>query len=47
MTSQQRTYVDATLNGHSEARSRGLAGYKAAPRAEVMQRALGGEKVTR
>ncbi|WP_313629854.1 YqaJ viral recombinase family protein [Pseudomonas sp.] len=45
LTTQQRTYVDAMLAGHSEARSRELAGYKAAPKAEVVQRALDGEKV--
>jgi len=45
LTVQQRTYVEAMLAGHSEAKSRDLAGYKAAPRAEVVQRALDGETV--
>ncbi|TKD30017.1 lambda exonuclease family protein [Azotobacter chroococcum] len=45
LTEQQRIYVDAMLAGHSEARARDLAGYKAAPRAEVVQRALDGETV--
>lgn len=45
LTAQQRTYVDAILAGHSESKARDLAGYKAAPKAEVVQRALDGEKV--
>ncbi|MFD2641812.1 lambda exonuclease family protein [Pseudomonas japonica] len=45
LTTQQRTYVEALLAGRTEARARELAGYKAAPKAEVVQRALDGEKV--
>lgn len=45
LTAQQQTYVDAILAGHSEAKARDLAGYKAGPKAEVVQRALDGEKV--
>jgi len=45
LTVQQRTYVDAMLAGHSEAKARDLAGYKAGPKAEVVQRALDGETV--
>lgn len=45
LTTQQQTYVDAILAGHSEARARDLAGYKAGPKAEVVQRALDGETV--
>ena len=45
LTAQQRTYVDAILAGHSEAKARDLAGYKAGPKAEVVQRALDGETV--
>ncbi|AZD07520.1 Phage related protein [Pseudomonas chlororaphis] len=45
LTAQQRTYVDAILAGHSEAKARDLAAYKAPPKAEVVQRALDGEKV--
>lgn len=45
LTAQQRIYVDAMLDGRTEARARELASYKAAPKAEVVQRALDGEKV--
>lgn len=45
LTVQQRTYVDAMLAGHGEAKARDLAGYKAGPKAEVVQRALDGETV--
>jgi hypothetical protein len=45
LTTQQRTYVDAMLAGHGEAKARELAGYKAGPKAEVVQRALDGETV--
>ncbi|MEC4239106.1 lambda exonuclease family protein [Pseudomonas sp. DSV-1] len=45
LSKQQRVYVDAILAGHSEARARDLAEYKAPPRAEVVQRALDGESV--
>lgn len=45
LTSQQGIYVDAILAGHSEGKARDLASYKAAPKAEVVQRALAGEKV--
>jgi hypothetical protein len=45
LTVQQRTYVEAMLAGHSEAKARDLAGYKAGPKAEVVQRALDGETV--
>jgi hypothetical protein len=42
LTEQQQKYVDAILSGSSEAAARDEAGYKAAPRAEGIQRALQG-----
>mgnify|MGYP003634996055 FL=1 len=45
LTKQQKLYVDALLVGKSEADARETAGYKAAPKAEVVQRALDGESV--
>ncbi|HEY8357012.1 MAG TPA: YqaJ viral recombinase family protein [Ramlibacter sp.] len=39
---RQQKYVDAILNGSSEAEARLLAGYKAAPKAEAVERALAG-----
>ncbi|CAB3959420.1 hypothetical protein LMG7053_05916 [Achromobacter ruhlandii] len=45
LTDQQKKYVDAILAGRSEAAARDIAGYKAAPRADVIQRAIDGEKV--
>lgn len=45
LTVQQALYVEARQAGKSEAQAREAAGYKAAPRAEVIQRALDGEKV--
>lgn len=45
LTAQQKIYVGAMLEGQSEARARELAGYKAAPKADVVQRALDGESV--
>lgn len=45
LTEQQKKYVDAILAGRPESVARDIAGYKAAPRAEVIQRAIAGEKV--
>lgn len=45
LTRQQRLYVDAILSGCGEIEAREKAGYKAAPKAEVVQRALAGETV--
>lgn len=45
LTAQQQRYVEAILSGKSETQAREVAGYKAAPRAEIIQRALDGEKV--
>lgn len=45
LTEQQRTYVDALLDGLSEAEARDKAGYKTAPRADAIKRAIAGEKV--
>lgn len=45
LTSQQAIYVEAIMSGKTEAQAREAAGYKAAPRAEVVQRALDGEIV--
>src|SRR5690554_461726 len=45
LTDQQEKYVTALKSGKSEAEARETAGYKAAPKAEVVQRALDGEKV--
>lgn len=42
---KQSAYVNAILAGHTEAKAREIAGYKAAPKAEVVQRAIDGEKV--
>ena len=45
LTDQQAKYVQAILSGKSEAQARDAAGYKAAPKAEAVQRALDGEAV--
>lgn len=45
LTEQQSKYVEAIRAGHAESRAREIAGYKAAPKAEVVQRAIDGEKV--
>lgn len=45
LTEQQRIYVAALLAGRSETEARLEAGYKAAPKAEAVQRALAGESV--
>jgi hypothetical protein len=45
LTSQQKKYVTAILDGRSESQARDIAGYKAGPKAEVVQRALDGESV--
>ncbi|MEH6566214.1 MAG: YqaJ viral recombinase family protein [Halopseudomonas sp.] len=45
LTKQQKLYVDALLAGKSEAAARETAGYKTAPKADVVQRALDGESV--
>lgn len=42
---KQQKYVDAKLAGKSEDEAREVAGYKTAPRAESIRRALDGEKV--
>lgn len=45
LTEQQAKYVEALRAGKTEAQAREAAGYKAAPKAEVVQRALDGEAV--
>lgn len=45
LTAQQKTYVDTLLSGKTESQAREAAKYKAAPKAEVVQRALDGERV--
>jgi hypothetical protein len=45
LNEQQQKYVDAILEGKPEPQARTLAGYKSAPRAEVISRAIDGEKV--
>lgn len=45
LTTQQQVYVTAMLEGRTEAESRDRAGYKAAPKADVVARALRGEAV--
>ena len=40
LTAQQQKYVSAILEGRSESTARDIAGYKAGPKAEVVQRAL-------
>lgn len=45
LNAQQRKYVDAMLAGKGETVAMDLAGYKAGPKAEVVQRALAGESV--
>ncbi|KPA87033.1 YqaJ viral recombinase family protein [Pseudomonas asplenii] len=45
LTAQQQIYVSAILAGKSEADARAEAEYKAAPKADVIRRALAGEPV--
>lgn len=45
LTAQQQAYVSARLAGKTEEQAREAAGYKTAPRAEGIQRALDGERV--
>lgn len=45
LTDQQQKYVDAILSGRSETEARAIAGYKAAPKSETVQRALDGEQI--
>lgn len=45
LNAQQSKYVEAMLAGKGEAKAMELAGYKAGPKAEVVQRALDGETV--
>lgn len=45
LTAQQALYVKAIRAGKTEAQAREAAGYKAAPRSDVIQRALDGERV--
>ncbi len=45
LNDQQAVYVEAIRSGSSEAEAMTVAGYKAAPRAEVVKRAIAGEKV--
>lgn len=45
LTTQQQTYVNAIRSGKTEAQARDDAGYKAAPRAEVVSQAINGEAV--
>jgi hypothetical protein len=47
LTEQQETYVNAVRSGLSEAKAREVAGYKAAPRADAVMRAIAGEPVGR
>lgn len=42
---RQQDYVNAILRGQSKKEAMSIAGYKAAPKAEAIQRALDGEKV--
>lgn len=45
LSNQQKLYVDSILHGLPQAAALEAAGYKSQPRAEVVQRALDGEKV--
>lgn len=45
LNEQQAAYVSAVQSGAGETEAMRIAGYKAAPRAEVVKRALAGEKV--
>jgi hypothetical protein len=45
LTAQQQAYVDAKRAGCSDAQAMAMAGYKAAPRADGITRALNGERV--
>ena len=44
-TAQQQKYIDAILSGKTEAQAREAAGYKSAPRASVIDRAINGEQI--
>lgn len=45
LTDQQAVYVAAIQSGRAEDEARAAAGYKAAPKADAVQRALAGERV--
>lgn len=45
LTAQQKIYVEALRTGQPEGQARELAGYKGAPKADVVQRVLDGERV--
>lgn len=45
LNDQQEKYVSAIRSGADEAQAMALAGYKAPPRADVVKRAIAGEKV--
>lgn len=45
LTAQQQAYVNAILRGEPQKAAMELAGYKAAPKAEGVERAIRGEKV--
>ena len=45
LTDQQATYVEAIRSGMSDAEARVVAGYKTAPRASAISKALAGEPV--
>lgn len=45
LTSQQQAYVSALRSGKDQKAAMELAGYKAAPKSETVQRALDGERV--
>lgn len=45
LTAQQQAYVNAILRGNSADEAKAIAGYKAAPKAEAIEKALAGEKV--
>lgn len=45
LTDQQRRYVDAIRAGASEKQAQSIAGYKAAPRADGIAKAIAGEQV--
>lgn len=45
LTAQQQIYVNAILFGKTEGQAREAAGYKAAPKADVVGRAIAGERV--
>lgn len=45
LDAKQTLYVGAILSGRTEAHAREIAGYKAAPKADVVGRAIAGERV--